>query len=142
MPQHRSSERARTEYRVTHQGVPIGTVELPREGDRFTVAVYPLPAYAAIQSVVRSASGALVDVALGRPANAADLQRGAALGRALELRDVAGALVPADFIELTDWPGRRPEVAAFVRLRETHAPVLADVLPPTRGDSDASTPAA
>ena len=130
------------EYAITHQGVPIGTIELPPDGDRFTVAVRPLPAYAAVQALVRSASVALADVGLGRPANAVALRRAADLGRALELREATGALVPVDSIELTEWPGGEPEVAAFVRLRESHAPVPAAVPPRPRSESGTSAPAA
>ena len=127
-----------TVFVITHRGVPIGTVELPREGDHFTVEVQPLAAYADIQPFVREASGALADVALGRSANALALNRAAALGRALELRDATGALVPVDFIELTDWPGGTPAVAAFIRMREARAPVLARMPEQPRADSDAA----
>ena len=130
------------DYMITHHGVPIGIVELPREGERFTVAVRPLPAYQALSALVRAASIALANVALNQPADAMALARASSQGRALELRDRAGALVPADFIELTEWPGGTPEVAAFIRLRDAHAPVPA--LVPRRGDagSGAVTPAA
>jgi hypothetical protein len=50
--------------------------------------------------------------------------------------------VPVDFIELTDWPGGTPEVAAFIRLRDAHAPVQARVPARPQHDSDASAPAA
>jgi hypothetical protein len=127
---------------ITHHGVPIGTVELPRAADRLTIAVSPLPAYASIQPLVRQSSAALADVALGRPADAAALQLAADLGRALELRDSAGALVAVDFIELTDWPDGSPAVAAFVRLRHDHTPMPA-VVPLRRGaDTSSSPPAA
>ena len=117
-------------------------MELPRHGDRFTVAVTPLLGYEVIRPLVRRASVALADVALGRPANAVALNRAVDLGRALELRDTAGALVPVDFVELTDWPGGTPEVAAFIRMHEAHAPVPAIVPPPPHAGSDASAPAA
>src|SRR5687768_6387916 len=104
------------EYTITHQGVPIGTIELPRDGERFTVAVQPLPAYRALSPLVRVASAALANVALNQPADAVALARATSQGRALELRDGTGALVPVDFIELTEWPGGTPEVAAFIRL--------------------------
>jgi len=144
MPQagHIDLRGAFTEYVITHHGVPIGTVELPREGDRFTVGVAPLAGYEAIRPLVRNASSAFADVALGRPADALALSRAAALARALELRDTTGALVPVDFTELTDWPGGTPEVAALVRLREAHAPVSAKVPVTPRGDADTSAPAA
>lgn len=125
-----------TECVITHQGVPVGLVELPAEGDRFTLAVQPLAGYSAVREMVRSASVALADVALGRhPVDPRALERAVILGGALELRDRAGVLVPADYIELTDWPGGTPSVAAFIRLRESHAPVPAVAPPCPRGDS-------
>ena len=131
-----------TEYVITHQGVPIGTAELPLDGDRFTVSVTPLPGYEVIRPLVRRASAALADIALGQPANTVLLGRASELGGSLELCDATGALMPVDFIELTDWPGGAPEVAAFIQLRDAHAPVHATVPSPPRGDSDKSAPEA
>ena len=142
MPQQSSMKRTDQQYTVTHQGVPIGIIELPADADRVTVALDPLPAYAAVQPMVRRASSALADVALGRPTNAIALQEAAGLGRTLELRDASGALVPVDFIELTEWPGGNIEFAAFVRLRDSHAIVPAKVRTTPRGDLDFSAPAA
>ncbi|HEY2855114.1 MAG TPA: hypothetical protein VGJ18_19815 [Gemmatimonadaceae bacterium] len=122
---------------ITHPGMPVGVVELPGEGDRFTVAVQPLAGYSALRDLVRSASIALADVALGRdPVDAFALRRAAILGGALELRDRAGTLVPADYVELTEWPGGTPPVGAFIRLRESHASIPAVLPPHRRGDSD------
>ena len=67
--------------------------------------------------------------------------RAAELGRELELRDGSGALVPADFIELTEWPGAAPEVAALLRLRGSHAPVPAPVTPSPPGGAGRGKPA-
>ena len=131
-----------TDYVITHNGVPIGTVDLPRDGDRFTVPVTPLAGYEVVRPLVRRASAALADVALGHPPNAVLLGRVAELGAALELRDGAGSLVPVDFIELTDWPGGAPEVAAFIQLRDAHAPVPAAVPSQPRTGSDTAAPAA
>jgi hypothetical protein len=131
-----------TQFTVTHNGVPLGVVEVPAQSDRVIVAMVPLPAYSTVRPLVRAASAALADVALAREADARALQRGAELGRALELRDLTGTLVPADFIELTDWPGGTPEVAAFIRFRDSHAPVPADLPPDNRRDSDSSPPSA
>lgn len=125
-------------HTISHNGVPVGFVALPLRGERFTLPVQPLPAYAAIQSRVRAASAALADVALGSTADAGALHDAILLGRALELRDATGTLVPVDYIELTHWPGGSPEVAAFIRIREAHAPVLARVSLEPRGGSDAS----
>ncbi len=131
-----------TKYVITLSGVPIGMVNLPRGGDRFTVSVTPFAGYEAIRPLVRRASAALADTALGHPPNGVVLGRLAELGGALELRDSAGALVPVDFIELTDWPGGPPEVAAFIQLRDAHAPLPAAMPPHPRTDSDTAAPAA
>ena len=132
-----------TDCVITHHGVPVGLIELPAEGDRFTIAVQPLAGYGAVRELVRSASIALADVVLGRhPVDPRTLQRAADLGAALELRDVAGWLVPVDYIELTEWPGGTPPFAAFIRLRESHTPVPAIVPPRPRHDSGADIPAA
>ena len=135
-----STQATELKYTITHQGVPIGVIEIPPHVDRITVAVDPLPAYDALQPIVLRASSALADVALGRAANAIALQAAAALGRVLELRDASGALVPVDFIELTEWPGWNVQFAAFVGLRDSHAIVPAKVRPRPRGDSDSSAP--
>ena len=125
-------------YTITHQGVPVGTVDLEPSGDVAAGSVAPLPAYDALRPVARAATVALRNLApigprppdpplFGQrdpdPAAAAAqeaLRRGADLGRSLELRDPTGALVPADFVELTDWPGGHPEVAVLVRFRGAH----------------------
>ncbi|MGH7720204.1 MAG: hypothetical protein ACREON_15350 [Gemmatimonadaceae bacterium] len=107
--------------------------------------VHPLVAYAGLRAVVRAVSAALANVALARvglDVDSAALRRGAELGRALELRDEAGALVPTDFIEITEWPGGDPEVAAMIRFRATPATVPAALHPRPRGDADAESPAA
>jgi hypothetical protein len=129
-------------FTITHHGVPVGTTEFTAAGERIVVGVRPLPGYGAIQPMVRAASVALAGVALGggQSVESAALRRAAELGRALELRDEAGALVPVDYVELTEWPGGNPEVAAMLRLRDAHAAVLAAVHPAPRGASGASAP--
>lgn len=136
-------------HTITHRGVPVGTVELPPSGERVTVAVTPLAGYAAIRPLVRRASRALAAVVLGAPgaparrplASETALGRAAGLGRALELRDSAGALVPTDFIDLTDWPGGAPQVAAIISLRDSHARQAAPSPAPRIADSGAEPPA-
>ena len=111
--------------------------------------VVPLPAYATLSSTVRAASLALADTTLGLVAptgissarREATLALGAALGRELELRDAAGALVPADFIDLTEWPGGNPEVAAFIGFRDSHAATPAPVHPRRLGGAGGEKPA-
>ena len=137
-------------YTITHRGVPVGNVALPPSGARVTVAVAPLPGYEAIRPLVRRASRALYAVALGAPgtpvprplASETTLGRAAELGRVLELRDAAGALVPTDFIDLTDWPGGAPEVAAIIGLRDSHAQHPAPSPVPRIADSGTEPPSA
>ena len=133
--------------------MPLGTVDLVEPGERLSCAVAPLPAYEAIRSLVRAASVALSTAALLGPGEGAGagaeqrlrtqltLRRAAELGRALELRDAAGALVPTDYIELTEWPGGHPEIAALIGLRDSHAGVPARVRPPEARSGDAVPPA-
>jgi hypothetical protein len=132
------------QFTITHHGVPVGTTEFTMAGERLVVAVRPLPGYTAIRPLVRAASVALAGVALGgtQPVESGALRRAAELGRALELRDEAGALVPVDYVELTEWPGGHPAVAAMLRLRDAHAAVPATVHPPPRGGSSTDPPAA
>ena len=132
------------QFTITHHGVPVGTTEFTLEGERIVVGVRPLPGYATIRPLVRAASVALAEVALGgaQPVETTALRRGAELGRALELRDEAGALVPVDYVELTEWPGGSPEVAAMLRLRDAHAAVPAFVRPTPQGGSSTDAPAA
>lgn len=134
-------------FTITHHGVPVGLIEALPAGERLTIGVQPLPGYVPLQEIVRAASRALADTALCNPgsasAHAADtLRRGAELGRALELRDAAGALVPTDYIELTDWPRGEPPVAALIRLRDAHAGVPARIPPRPVGGTDTQSPAA
>lgn len=137
-------------YTIKHRGVPVGNIDLPSSRERVAVAVAPLPAYDAIRQLVRSASRALSSVALGASsapdlppmASRSALARAAELGRSLELYDAAGALVPTDFIDLTDWPGGNPEIAAIVGLRDSHSRVQARVEPAPSADSGAEPPRA
>jgi hypothetical protein len=141
-------------FTITHQGVPIGTVELARAdtsgAEQIACAVFALPGYAPIQPIVRAASEALRNLLpVGPPADlgttlAAEraLSRAAELGRVLELRDATGLLIPTDFIELSEWRGGNPEVAALIRFRLSHAAVPARLPPHESGGSDAAAPAA
>ncbi len=130
-------------FTISLRGVPVGVAEFVPVSDLIAVAVHPLPGYDAVRPTVRAASGALADAAIGRVADTPRdeaLRRGAELGRLLELRDRAGALVPTDFIDLTEWPNGSPEVAAMIRFREAHAAVPASLrVQPVRG-ADARSP--
>lgn len=129
-------------HTITYNGVPVGTVELTEQREVMSLAVTPFASYESIRPIVRHASEALADVALARESRdrVADtglaLERGATLGRALELRDATGALVATDFIELTEWSGGSPEVAAIVRFRLADSRVAATE-PPADGSGGA-----
>ncbi len=134
-------------YTITHRGVPVGEVESLPAGELVTLVVKPLPGYESLRTMVRAASAALANVALPSaapavPENQEALRRGAEIGRELELRDSSGALVPADFVELTEWPGGDPEVAALARFRDSHAAVRAVVRRPPGSGAGALHPAA
>jgi len=135
-----------TSFTITHQGVPLGTVELDPAQQRVAAAVATLPAYEAIRPIIQAASAALRAAAVG--GGEADtgsrdaLQRGAALGKDLELRDSAGELVPTDFIELAEWPGEDPEVRAWIGFRGVPAAQPARRSPPKREGPESAPPAA
>ena len=137
-------------YTITHRGVPIGITDVQPASEPVVVApVVRLPAYASLSSTVRAASLALADAALAHSTAVGGTSSGregvfaraAALGRELELRDANGALVPADFIELTEWPGGNPEVAALIRFRDSHAGVPASVRRQPLGGAGEGEPA-
>jgi len=123
-------------YTITFNGAPVGAADFTPAGEFVTVSVTPLAGFNSISVIVRAASIAFADIALGGrevssgPRIASALRRGAELGRALEPRDVSGALVPTDFIELTEWPRGSPEIAAMIRFRHAHATSPAAVQPP------------
>ena len=140
-------------YTILHRGVPVGQLELAElpagaGGARVSASVTPLAGYDAIRPLVRAASRAGAALAVGADtpglrqfASAAALERNVALGAALELRDAAGALVPTDSIELTEWPGGRPELAATLGLRGGHAGVPAPHRSPPGEDAGSESPA-
>jgi hypothetical protein len=136
-------------FTITHRGVPVGDVELDFGGDELTVGlVRPLAGYAAVRPIVRAATDALRND--GFPGLAADpvspsvgegaLGRNAALGRALELRDERGALVPTDFIDLAEWPGEATEITTWVRVRHAAAAVPAAGRPPRGAAPEGARP--
>jgi len=133
-------------YTITHQGVPIGNVELDPAQTRSAAAVAPLPAYDAIRPIVLAASLALRAAAVSTGdadvVSRSALDRGAALGKDLELRDARGELVPTDFIELAEWPGEDPEVRAWVGIRGVAAGRPAAPAPRTTQGSESASPAA
>lgn len=122
-------------YTITLNGAPIGAADFTPAEEFVTVSVTPLEGFSSISMIVRAASIAFADIALGgrelssSPRIACALRRGAELGRSLELRDVRGTLIPTDFIELTEWPKGSPEIAAMIRFRHSHATIAATVQP-------------
>jgi hypothetical protein len=109
-------------YTILHRGVPIGNVDLDLTNDPAVGAVDPLAAYESIRDQVRTSTRALRTVGVGTPtaagpADAAALAIGAALGRALELRDERHTLVQTDFMELADWEGEPLNLTVWVRAR-------------------------
>lgn len=146
-------------YTVSHKGVPIGEVELDLSAELAAADMVPLAGYEAVRPDVQAVTLAM-DV-LGfmgpfarplRAAVAADLAagvaprdalaRGAELGRELELRDPRGAPVAVDWIELMDFAGSPPEIAAWVRVRTAPSAVVASGAPQPRGGADTSRPEA
>jgi hypothetical protein len=135
-------------YTIEHQGVPVGIVEVTPGAELTAADVQPLPGYAAIQPLVRSATDALRNLGfIGPVAEPASSARGAdalaaagSLGRRLELRDERGAVVAVDAIDLTDWPGSESEVVAFISFGDASATVPAPVQPPPVQDRDGSRP--
>lgn len=128
-------------YTITHYGVPIGTVELDPSAERAMGPVSLLPAYAAIRPLVQAATDALSGVT-AEPGDAAAEERAAAFGRAaalgrvLEVRDERGVAVAADYVELHDRPGAKPEVVAAVGFRGAPAHVPAPESPSRRDACD------
>ena len=131
---------------ITHRGVPIGSAEIESTDERAAVAVAPLPGYEAIRSIVRAASVALRATTAGsgdqESLSRGALQRGAELGRDLELLDHRGELVPTDFIELGEWPGEEPEVRAWIGFRGVPAARAARRSPPRKSGPESAPPAA
>ena len=97
-------------FSLTHQGVPIGSVDLALDGGQVEGVVEVLPAYEAVRAIAQRATKALLEVRdRSREARAErreGFREGAELARALELRDAHGDRVPADYVVLHDEPGR------------------------------------
>ena len=130
-------------FTISLRGVPVGVADFAPGPDFIAVAVRPLRGYDAVRATVRAASIALADAAIGGQSGRATdgaLRSGVELGRMLELRDDSGVLVPTDFIELTEWPGGSPELAAMIRFRDAQAAVPASIrVAPVRA-TDARSP--
>jgi len=145
---------------VTHRGVPLVAVDLA--GDETALDLAPaalLPGYyqvlaplfrrveAGEQNTENLARGwCMTDEArLAAEDRVADGQRAAAelaaLEGELELRDLAGALVPTDRVHVTELSLAHPDVVTvFIELRESHAPVAAVERPGPRADRGATMP--
>jgi hypothetical protein len=109
-------------YKILHRGVPVGEVDLSLEMDPAVGTIDPLLGYESIRHQVRDSTRALRAMGVGAPApgalaDSSALSAGAALGRALELRDDRDGLVQTDFIELADWEGEPLRLTVWVRAR-------------------------
>jgi len=130
---------------VTHRGVPLVAVELLTTETTLDLAPAELlPGYRQVLAPLfrRAEEGErntenlargwcmTEEATLAAKARVTDgsraLARLAAIERDLELRDLAGALVPTDVIHVMELSFARPDtITVFVQLRETHAPVPA-----------------
>ena len=131
-------------FTITHNGVPVGTVEFNPAEESVGIPVRPLSGYAGVREIVRAMTNTLLSISSGKgnlPVAAAALKRGTELKQQLELQDEMGVLVPVDFIVLTEWPGLMPTVVATLQLRDAHATVPAPVpRPPIEGESTTDAP--
>jgi len=66
------------QFTMTHLGVPVGSTEFALASERIVARVHPLPGYAPIQILVRTASLDLAGVVPGEgePVESIALQRG------------------------------------------------------------------
>ncbi|HEX8715414.1 MAG TPA: hypothetical protein VF722_00450 [Gemmatimonadaceae bacterium] len=124
-------------YTVTHQGVPVGTVELEIGTRQGLGTLDPLDGYATVAPTLRAAArfgGVARSALLVMPTDGSApfpalpaLQRAAAL--TFELRDERGGYVSATMIRLVELR-TRPGVTVFVEFGEAGAEVTAR--PPER----------
>jgi hypothetical protein len=126
---------ARTEalvrFTIEYQGVPVGMIDVEPQPRLVAGAVVPLSGYAAVQTLVSSASEVLRRLGFFGHAGAAEfladrgiaIQQAAELGRALELRDAYERFIPTDFIELVETPYPEVPLAAFIRFRAAAAAI-------------------
>jgi hypothetical protein len=139
---------------ILHQGIPIGVGDLAVDGTFAGGEVNPLPGYKAIQPTVRQAWRAMSNLgylppgpgAAGGVNTAGDaagreaFERAAVVSRALELRDARGALIPTEWVELTDG-GEGSDVSLMAEISIAAAAAPARPRPHPRGDADSSAPA-
>src|SRR5690349_16939992 len=117
-------------HTISHNGVPVGLVELPLHGERFTLPMHPLTAYAAIQSRVAA------------PQMLAHFTTPSCLAARWNCATPRARSFPWITSSSRTGPAVPLEVAAFIRIREAHAPVPARVPPKPVGGSDSSSPRA
>jgi hypothetical protein len=139
---------------VTHRGVPLVAIELrPTETTLDVAPADLLPGYYQTfaplfrraeegnRNIENLARGwCMTEEAIGAAhARVLDGRRAvarlAALETELELRDLAGALVPTDTIRVIELSvARRNAITVFVQLRESHAPVPVALRPTLRAE--------
>jgi hypothetical protein len=119
---------------IVHEGVPIGTSDLPVAGVS-AGRMQPLQAYDAIRETIREASDVLLAHGLygthapGACADAEHLALRSVATMQFELRDETGQQVSTHFVNLIDAPDDR-RVVVFARFREPRA--VAATLRPRR----------
>ena len=143
---------------VTHRGVPLVAIDLRAAETTLDLAPAELlpgyhqvlaPLFRRAEEGERNAENLArgwcmtEEAAIAAEARVADgrraLARLASVERQLELRDLAGALVPTDAIQVMELSFARPDaISVFVQLRESHAPVPAPQQPPLLGQSAAA----
>ena len=134
-------------FSITHEGVPIGRIDLDPSQRRTEAVVALLPAYDAIRPIVQATTRALLRASAAYVAepHAAPLNpenHVTDLGKRLELLDTMGQLVPTDFIELRDWSVEVSQVHALVGFRTVPAGRPANTVAPRREGPDSAPPAA
>ena len=132
-------------YTILHRGVPVGRVDLNLANDPAVGTIDPFPGYESIRDQVRNATRALRTMGVGAPTAAgptdsAALSMGAALGRALELRDDHNALVQTDFMELADWEGEPLNLTVWVRAQNAMSGKPSTRRSPSSSGMDSSRP--
>jgi hypothetical protein len=137
-------------YTVVHQGVPIGTADLPEQRRWAGGLLEPLPAFEALRPLLAAAANGvaaarLLALPLGEEPDVSELP--SAMGDALrsaatlafELRDAGGLRVPAEVVRLADAGDERGVIVrAYFYRADAATPAVSR--PPLRGPGDGAAP--
>lgn len=131
-------------YRVTHEGVPVGLVDLEVDDHQGVGTLDPSAAYEALAPTLRAAAalGArarteLMTLPLDAEPSQPEMQQAAAL--AFELWDERGAYVPATVVRMVEL-ATRSGVTVFVEFGHATLVVPAPRLPETGAAPDHNEP--